>query len=463
MAAIGGPLAQGLATSDPDAAASNASAPGAHFYTPAEANTLQRHSHGVDRWSVWMCNVPTKTPVSLTPQEAVNTLQKTVTPYFVWLSVNQYRPEFQAGGTVPVGTEEGDYMDTCVRQALDQQAGTGASNFDGLAVIEDTPTPTGVANSGLRCTDGSGCQVEPKGQNLKGRRYMWLGAGDVVDTTNYGPPPEFGPASISTVAHELGHALDWPHSSSGVFEFTVGNVAQWGNLLAQIPGATKAFLGHVGGIMARARPLAERYPTLSEEERKQLTTELQVLNLSIGFNQYDNPVDLMGAEGKTLSSSSTPPIIEPIAFDRYASGWIPASEAVVHPSGTRHVTLQPVGTTGTQIVFVPTDRPDTFVTLEARTSTDWFRTTQGLGVLVHVIDQAPAACGDETQPCVGEHRSQRSFPGAPNGVEHVLSVGGRLDLGGLHVSVTGRQGNGYLVTLSGGPIKLSPLAAPSGA
>lgn len=101
----------------------------------------------------------------------------------------------------------------------------------------------------------------------------------------------------TVLAHEMGHALCWPHSYSG------------------------------------------------ETERRGRVW------------QYDNPMDIMGWGA---SGASAPlPGLGTTALNRYAAGWIPPSQAAVHtPGTTARYTLEPIGGGGLQLLIVPYEAGD---------------------------------------------------------------------------------------------------------
>ena len=171
--------------------------PGGPLVLAADAQRL--HSLGADRWDVWTCG----DVGGATAQDAAAVLDARIVPYFAWLSGGRYRPEFRARGAL-----DGSDLADCAPEARQLSAGR-----DGALIIQ---TERISANNDA-CADDTSTLDPCAGQptTLPGNdRIAWIG-----------PDELFGAgAHISTVAHELGHALTWPHAFTGRLRIEIGGV-----------------------------------------------------------------------------------------------------------------------------------------------------------------------------------------------------------------------------------------------
>ena len=169
---------------------------------------------GTDSWEVVMCQIPRETidPIfapsndrlDLSSADIVNELGPVV-EYFVRWSSGRYLPYFIAAQGVSISADE--KSDVCVDRALDQ----AADSTRGVLVIADAQhTETAVGGWGR---PGSPC-VQNCSARLT-RRAIYVGASDFTPFWKGDPP-------LDLIQHELGHALDWPHSSTSVDNFGSG-------------------------------------------------------------------------------------------------------------------------------------------------------------------------------------------------------------------------------------------------
>ena len=169
---------------------------------------------GTDSWEVVMCQIPRETidPIfapsndrlDLSSADIVNELGPVV-EYFVRWSSGRYSPYFIAAQGVSISADE--KSDVCVDRALDQ----AAESTRGVLVIADAQhTETAVGGWGR---PGSPC-VQNCSARLT-RRAIYVGASDFTPFWKSSPP-------LDLVVHEMGHALDWPHSSTSVDNFGDG-------------------------------------------------------------------------------------------------------------------------------------------------------------------------------------------------------------------------------------------------
>ena len=151
---------------------------------------VSRYSDGADRWRVWACDTAFEGMVG-DVDDAVDILNTEIAPVFAWMSEGRYAPEFSAGGTITIGTE--DDAD-CVNTVMGATTPTG---FHGAFIITDKPGWSGVASPGFLSQDSSPAN----------RRYALVTYNGVFSY------------SIHVSAHELGHGIYWPHSYTGPSEY----------------------------------------------------------------------------------------------------------------------------------------------------------------------------------------------------------------------------------------------------
>lgn len=231
-----------------------------------------------DVLEVWLCNTPASSNWYSTdpdnrhnPSNYAHKFRSQVASYFNWLSGGNYEPVFRSGGVVEVDRAS-DYYDACWDAvfAQDLKRWTGV---DGVVVVVGAPVAfdniVGLASCGLYS----------KRSFPDNRRAIMVNGDAFVDPT--------------VLAHEVGHALCWPHSYSGQTEARNGGI--W---------------------------------------------------------EYDNPMDIMGSPA--TGGSDSVPHIGTIAINRYAAGWIPTSQVEIHePGTTKRYELHPIGSEGTQLLIVP--------------------------------------------------------------------------------------------------------------
>lgn len=124
---------------------------------------------------------------------------------------------------------------------------------------------------------------------------------------------------------------------------------------------------------------------------------------------YTSAIDLM-------SNSAGPRDVDPdrrngpdtLGVNRVALGWLPLDDvAVGDPAGSSHRLAPSSAPSGTRLLVLPLDELR-FLTVEARSDSAFDDHLPGSGVVVHEIDQRPAACRatQSTSPCVNEYRRQ---------------------------------------------------------
>lgn len=153
-----------------------------------------------DVLEVWLCNTPAGSNWYSTdpdnrhnPSNYAHKFRSQVANYFNWLSGGKYEPVFRSGGVVEVGRAS-DYYDACWDAvfAKDLQRRTG---IDGVVVV--VGAPVAVDN----VVGQASCGLYSKRSFPNNRRAIMVNGDAFVDPT--------------VLAHEIGHALCWPHSYSG--------------------------------------------------------------------------------------------------------------------------------------------------------------------------------------------------------------------------------------------------------
>jgi len=163
---------------------------------------------GVDPWEVVVCHIPISTHdeifepsserMSLSSDEIVKRLTP-VMSYFKRHSYGRYQPVFSAGQDVTISDTE--TSDDCAERALDQSG----PEVRGVMVVADAEH--GADEFGGWGTPGIGCNKSCSASDT--RRSVYVGAGDFMDYWN-------GDSPLDLVEHEIGHALDWPHSTTSM-------------------------------------------------------------------------------------------------------------------------------------------------------------------------------------------------------------------------------------------------------
>jgi hypothetical protein len=379
--------------------------PGAWAARPyvAARDAMQLNSIGVDRWDVWACKVPrdstsddwrTHTRVHVSAAHAAGVLKRRVGPYFRWLSQGRYRPRYRPRATIRIG--RGDGESACTSRAVQRSSGR-----DGVVVVPNVRLH-GEHAGAARCAERelSSAAEEPcRGRATtlpRSHRVAVLGAQDVL-------PLVHGRPMVSTIAHELGHTISWPHSFTG-------------RLFVPI---------EVDGKEAEAAI------------------------------DYDDPFDVMGYQRLWDTGNWQHPLTGVFrlkgtqAFNRYAAGWLPPSAVAMHRSADARYRISPIGGSGTQMVVVPSHSPMAFLTLEAKSRRAYDRALPRAGVQIHAIDQRGTACQgpfeDSPPAACADGRRQVPSPNRPDSLASTLRPGDSRQLAGVTIRVLRKTADGSFV------------------
>ena len=221
-----------LAASDPYAGDPN-------HLVPFRDTVTTTYSLGTDVWEVWICNVP-DWDISLDVRSVTEDLNDHITPYYGWLSEGRYEPVFRVGGTVtsddiiPKDPSDAAYWTPPWAPGCEAQvAATSTSTPDGVVIITNGGYGAGYGNPGWFCADTvGGCAMYyPDFAVYPGSgRSVIVGAGAVTAI------PPYRDTSWNTVAHEIGHAIWWPHSFGGLMLGPAGGAFEYDNPVDNMSG-----------------------------------------------------------------------------------------------------------------------------------------------------------------------------------------------------------------------------------
>lgn len=371
----------------------------------ADHRFARAYSVGADIWEVWVCDVADgRLRIDVASTAAL--LNREITPYFAWLSEGEYRPEFVAGGTVradpDLSSERADDFG-CV----DHVAEVSEGGAEGAVVILDKEE---VVSSGGAGSWG-GSFVEHRWQVTTASfpdsgRDLALTAEAVLPTSAYCSNCDYADhISLDVVAHEMGHALGWPHTYGG--------------------------------------------------NRRE--TNEALLDVGQEIDEYENPMDMVSGSLPEWQLGRHGLVAGTIAVNRYAAGWIGPDDVAVHDGGVATYVLAPVGESGTQMLVVPTGVSGHFVSLGARVARGYDQGIPAEGVEVYRVDQRASVC-QESPPnpdrlsCTGTYRRTQQVPPPPDDgreveelTDHVYGAGDALTVEGYRVEVTERVGDRFHV------------------
>ena len=344
-----------------------------------------------DRYEVWLCNTPDGSDhYSMHPDSRHNPsnyatqIADRVTDWFDWLSEGQYLPVFRAGGVVDVDRSSESYTHSCGEKVAEQFTEQQA-NIEGVIIVADLSISDPFVASGS-------CGIYGERGYPSNRRLVMANGNYFTDPT--------------VLAHEMGHALCWPHSFSGV----------------------------------------------TYNDRRSMISE------------YDNPMDVVSSGFSWVEVGTLPtPTVGTPAINRYTAGWIPVEQTAVHtPGTTARYQLGPIGSTGTQMLVVPYDAYNLSYYLalgvRVRGTGDLWWADSGIiaeGVEIYSIDQTLVHVCHSNYYC-GTDRRVRPLFDADDGYDadeatHVMATGDGWyrpadeDGPGFSIDVISRSGDTFTV------------------
>jgi hypothetical protein len=329
---------------------------------------------GADIWEVWVCAIPADTTSPLfaddpwrldtTPEQLASVVDDGVAQWWASRSHGVYRPVVTAGARVTVGVDDGDQA--CVDAAV-QRASRESHGVFVVATAAHRPDVAGGWGRPGSCP--SPCVRTPV---TTSGRAVYVGAGDFHPSWGDRPP-------LDLLQHEMGHALDLPHSATT----GVGDTIRYESALDVMSDS--------------AAPRAAR------PDRR-------------------DAADTLGA-------------------NRVALGWLPLDDVVVvrprTDAGEQQVILAPstAPDAGPRLAVVPLDARR-LLTVELRTPIGPDSHLGAPGVSVHLVDQTPrpADTGCSAAACTGQHRVQRPLVGASPFLD-LLTTGDEVEVEGWRIRV----------------------------
>ncbi|MGI9584009.1 MAG: S-layer homology domain-containing protein [Acidimicrobiia bacterium] len=327
---------------------------------------VRRYTLGTDVFAIWECAGSGTLPV--TAAEFASQADVRMTEYFGSISKGRYDPDFVVGGVVPDGED-------CATWAQTRSSGL----INGAIFIR--PDGGGFAGPGLECSRGGSCPSTYPANLREG--YVGVGT-----------------ESWTTLAHEMGHMLSWPHSYT-------------------------------------------RLPLPGDSD----------------YSQYDNAIDLMSGNRRAWSSpgggtswGSYPEPFGTTPFNRYSAGWIDESDLVVWDGTTTVLELATASNEGTQALVV--EDGSSFYILGARMTEAadpipniW----QGVEVykVGHCNNPGCFSLNTDVRPQPPVPFDWRSLASYSQPLPHVLGVGDSIDLVNGTVRVTAANASSFAISITG--------------
>ena len=172
----------------------------------ATSESALDRARGEDVWEVAICRIPIGATDPLYAEfddrmeygadEIVEQLAP-VSEYYERWSGGRYTVRF-----VPAAADVSILTTETSQQCVDRALGQSSPDAQGVLVVSDAQHAEGAEGGrggpGTSCDDNCSATVT--------RRYVYVGASDFMSVWEGVPP-------LDLIEHELGHGLDWPHSS----------------------------------------------------------------------------------------------------------------------------------------------------------------------------------------------------------------------------------------------------------
>jgi hypothetical protein len=248
----------------------------------AFADQSRVYTSGNDVIDVFVCDVPDGS-VTVDLSAAVAGMNAALQPYYTWLSGGIYLPTFVAAGTLTASLPSGwpdlvAFQSECEMLAATSATGSSA----GALVIVDAAYSGGYATAGVACEATTACPTTFPDNG----RIMVVGATTVV------PSDGLPNARLTTIAHELGHTLEFPHSFGGLTKFINGVTYEYDNPMDIMSGGSLSDLD-VGTIAINR--YAAGWLASATEFHRGYTAEYQLSSLgATGRQMLVLPTDIQG-------------------------------------------------------------------------------------------------------------------------------------------------------------------------
>ncbi len=395
-----------LQSADPDPYTADPLGLVAHFGLTSYRGTAP------DRFEVWVCE-GVHGSLDLTPENVSGLLNAELPPYYSWLSEGRYVLSFVPGGSVRANNQQG-----CLDSVGNRSAG---GNHAAIVVstlhVADAAGVLSLGGAGTTCWDDVvsywlWCEFYPENE-----RWVWMGWFTNVGV-RWSPialsSVEGGIGSldaldaldvISTVAHEIGHTLSWPHSFTGETVSDDGSIDEYDNVMDVMSGG----------------------PTATYE---------------------DNRVTV---SGRVLAGTH--------ALNRYAAGWVQSDQVEFYPWDYLSLhAISPVGSPDTQMVIMEWST-GVFESIGVRVQKSYDSLIPKEGVEIYRIDQSASECDNPyIDACWGsQRRTSPALSGEDDPVLHVQGLGegvwwgdSETDPDRYELNVIERYGDTFIIEIAPG-------------